>query len=167
MAGSTTLAAVEVSLSPLARFEEFLQSRGKRVTQQRRTIVREVFRRHEHFDADSLLDHLRNVAKDRTVSKATVYRTLNELVDAGLLRSFSLDGRRDVFEHDYGYPKHDHLHCLGCGKLVEFQSAELDALLAAVALEHAFRMTSHRLILSGRCSECSRPRRAQGILDRI
>lgn len=167
MIGTSVLTKVDVALSPVERFEEFLQSRGKRVTRQRRTIVEEVFRRHEHFDADALLAHLQKVSRNRAVSKATVYRTLAELVEAGLLRSFTLDGRRDVFEHDYGYPKHDHLHCEKCGQLVEFHSQELEAILSAVAREHEFRMTGHRLILNGVCPNCSRPRRSLGVLDRI
>ena len=86
MSGDFSLNAVEVSLSPLERFEEFLQSRGKRITQQRRTIVEEVYKRHEHFDAEELYSHLSRTAGARSVSRPTVYRTLAELVDAGLLR---------------------------------------------------------------------------------
>jgi len=58
MADSFALGSVEVSLSPQERFEEFLQSRGKRITQQRRVLVEHIFRRHEHFDADELTDDL-------------------------------------------------------------------------------------------------------------
>ena len=58
-----------------------------------------------------------------------VYRTLNELVEAGLLRKMTL-GNRSVYEHDYGYPQHDHLHCTECDKLIEFQTDELAGLLA-------------------------------------
>ena len=53
-----SLGTVEVALRPLERFEEYLQSRGKRITQQRRVLVEQVFHRHEHFDADDLLRDL-------------------------------------------------------------------------------------------------------------
>lgn len=61
MSNEFSLGSVEVSLSPLERFEEYLQSRGKRITQQRRVLVKEVFKRHDHFDAEDLIQHLGKV----------------------------------------------------------------------------------------------------------
>ena len=70
-------------------------------------------------------------------------------------------GGRAVYEHDYGYPQHDHLHCTRCNKLIEFQSDKLREIRDAVAREHLFRVTGHRLIISGICQACSRTRRRQ------
>ena len=148
-----SLGTVEVSLTPLERFEEFLQARGKRITQQRRIIVEQVSSRHEHFDADQLLADLQKTEEHRKVSRPTVYRTLAELTEAGVLRSMTLNGRA-VYEHDYGYPQHDHLHCTACDKLIEFQSDDVAAIREAVAREHQFCVTGHRLIISGTCADC-------------
>ncbi|MBX7167682.1 MAG: transcriptional repressor [Pirellulales bacterium] len=164
--GRFSLGEVHVSLTPLERFQEFLQSRGKRVTQERRTIVEEVFRNHEHFDADNLLELLNRNVPGHRVSRPTVYRTLTQLVEAGLLRKMTLGGRA-VYEHDYGYPQHDHLHCQKCDKLIEFSSDEIKPLRDAVAREHNFRVLGHRLIISGICADCSRPARPSRRLDRI
>jgi Fur family ferric uptake transcriptional regulator len=154
------LGTVVVSLSPQERFEEFLQSRGKRLTQQKRILLEAIFERHAHFDADDVADALARVKNARRVSRPTIYRTLNELVDAGLLRRMNLSGSgRAVYEHDYGYPQHDHLHCQKCDKLIEFRSEELDKLRQEVARQHQFRVTGHRLIITGICHECSRARR--------
>ncbi len=142
-------------MKPMARFEEYLQSRGKRITQQRRAIVEQVFRHHEHFDADDLLAELAQEFGVRKVSRPTVYRTLSELVDSGLLRKMTLNGR-SVYEHDYGYPQHDHLHCTKCNRLIEFQSDELTAIRDAVARQHKFRVSGHRLIVTGICDKCNR-----------
>jgi Fur family ferric uptake transcriptional regulator len=162
-----SLADVQVSLSPQERFEEYLQSRGKRTTNQRRALVDIIFERHDHFDADELIAGLADRPGGDKVSRPTVYRTLNELVEAGLLRRMALGGRA-VYEHDYGYPQHDHLHCQMCDKLIEFQSDELQELRDAVAREHNFRVTGHRLIISGTCHECSRKRhRGKSPLDLI
>ena len=158
MSHDYSLETVEVALTPVQRLEEYLQSRGKRVTQQRRIIVEQVFRRHEHFDADDLLAQLRELVGPKKVSRPTVYRTLSELVEAGLLRKMTLGGR-SVYEHDYGYPQHDHLHCTRCDKLIEFSSAEVRQLRDAVGREHQFRVTGHRLIITGICAECGRARR--------
>ena len=148
-----SLGSVEVALTPLARCEEFLQARGKRVTQQRRLIVEKVSARHEHFDADQLAAEMAQSAQHRKVSRPTVYRTLAELVEAGVLRKMTLGGRA-VYEHDYGYPPHDHLHCTECAKLIEFQSDAVASIRDAVAREHQFRVTGHRLIIAGLCNDC-------------
>ena len=167
MASGFSLGTVRVSSSPQERFAEFLQSKGKRITQQRRLLVDHVFERHDHFDAEELIINLTQQSEGRKVSRPTVYRTLNELFDAGLLRRMNLRGRA-VYEHDYGYPQHDHLHCTICDKLIEFQSAELKNICDAAARENNFRVTGHRLIITGVCSDCSRKRhRQQSPLDLV
>ncbi|MHC4398226.1 MAG: Fur family transcriptional regulator [Planctomycetota bacterium] len=138
---------------PLEHFTRFLQSRGKRVTQQRRLIVEQVFSHHDHFDADELMDHLQELIAARKVSRPTVYRTLSELVEAGLLKKMSLGGR-SVYEHDYGYPSHDHLHCQVCNRLIEFRSNDLEQIRNQVAREHDFQVVAHRMFVTGVCSEC-------------
>lgn len=152
-----SLGSVAVSLSPIQRFEEYLQSRGQRNTEQRRYLVERVFSHHEHFDADQLIDQLPRKGSPNYVSRPTVYRTLKEFVDAGLLRSFELNGR-SVYEHDYGYPQHDHLYCEKCHCLIEFQSEPLAALVEEVAKQHKFRIRTHRLTVNGTCEACSRQR---------
>lgn len=161
-----SLGRVPVALSPEQRFEEYLQSRGLRQTEQRRFLVERVFSQHEHFDADALMDQLPRKGQDNYVSRPTVYRTLKEFVDAGLLRSFQLEGRT-VYEHDYGYPQHDHFYCTKCRELIEFQSDELLRLRDAVAAEHNFRVASHRLIIQGVCQTCARQRRKKRKQDLI
>lgn len=162
-----TLGDVQVSMTPEERFDEYLQSKGMRNTQQRRNLIGIVYSRHEHFDADTLIEQLPRKGDSGYVSRPTVYRTLAEFVDAGLLRKFELDGRA-VYEHDYGYPQHDHLHCTVCDELFEFQSDELLELRRNVAQKHRFRVTSHRLIISGVCERCSRtPRRKRRKQDLI
>ena len=158
MSEDFSLGSVHVSLTPQERFEEYLQSRGMRNTDQRRLLVEHVFSHHDHFDADMLIEQLPRKGEEGYVSRPTVYRTLNEFVDAGLLRKFELAGRA-VYEHDYGYPQHDHLYCSQCQQLLEFQSEELLRLRDQVAREHQFRVTSHRLIITGVCDDCRRKRR--------
>jgi Fur family ferric uptake transcriptional regulator len=153
------LRSVRVPLSPLERFSEFLRSRGKRLTKQRRLIVEQVFSHHDHFDVEELLEHLQYLLARREVSRPTVYRTLAELDEAGLLKKMSLGGR-NVYEHDYGYPQHDHLYCQSCNRLIEFHSKEIARLCGRVAEEYDFQISSHRLFVTGRCAECRR----QGLL---
>lgn len=162
-----SLPSVQVAQQPLERFEEYLQSRGMRCTRQRRVIVEQVFRQHQHFDAEDLMAELARDVGQRKVSRPTVYRTLAELVEAGLLRRMDLGGR-GVFEHDYGYPQHDHLHCQQCNELIEFQSDQLKEIRDAVGREHNFHVTGHRLIITGICDRCSQAqRRRKSRLDLV
>jgi Fur family ferric uptake transcriptional regulator len=152
-----SLGEVHVALSPQERFEEYLQDRGKRITLQRRALVDFIFARHDHFDADELIAGLSQRDEHGRISRPTIYRTLNELVEAGLLRKLALGGRA-VYEHDYGYPQHDHLHCQICNRLIEFHSEAIQEIRDAVAREHHFRITGHGLIITGICQECRRKR---------
>lgn len=162
-----SLRSVNVALTPQQRFEEYLQSKSMRNTEQRRSLLQHVFSHHDHFDVDDLIEQLPSKGQQGYVSRPTVYRTLNEFVDAGLLRKFELDGR-SVYEHDYGYPEHDHLYCQKCQRLIEFQSDELAKLLKLVAEEHRFRINGHRLIVSGICEPCTRKRRrTKRVQDRV
>jgi len=157
MSGSFSLGPVRVKLSPTERFAQFLQTRGKRITQQRRLIVEQVFSHHDHFDADELIDHLKQLIAERKLSRPTVYRTLAELVEAGLLRKMALGGR-SVYEHDYGYPSHDHLYCQICNTLIEFHSPALERIRDTVAKERDFQVLGHRMFVTGICAACRRNR---------
>jgi Fur family ferric uptake transcriptional regulator len=155
MSHDFSLGSVQVQLPPMEQFARFLQTRAKRMTRQRRLIVEQVFSHHDHFDADELMSHLQDLIARREVSRPTVYRTLSELVEAGLLRKMTLGGR-SVFEHDYGYPRHDHLYCQICNKLIEFHSDALERLRDKVAREHDFHVVGHRMFVTGICSDCRR-----------
>ena len=138
-----------------------------RNTEQRRALIKIVFSEHEHFDADQLIERLPGKGMAGYVSRPTVYRTLNEFVDAGLLKKFDLDGR-SVYEHDYGYPQHDHFYCNRCQKLIEFQDEDLSRQIKKIAAEHNFQDRSHKLLISGVCGNCRQNRqRKRRRVDRI
>ena len=148
------LPAVEVSQTPEEKFREYLASRSKpqRYTDQQRELVRHIFDKHQHFDTEELIADLKKA--DRAVSRATVYRTLSKLVDAGLLRKIEI-GQRTVYDHDYGYPWHEHLVCQGCGTMIEFTNPEIVAAVQAVAAARHFRVTGYDLVVKGTCAECN------------
>lgn len=161
-----SLPSVEVSQTPEDKFREYLASRprAQRYTEQQRDMVRYIFSKHNHFDAERLIDDMK--AAGLEVSRATVYRTLAKLVDAGLLRRLEI-GPRMFYEHDYGYPQHEHLHCEKCGKMIEFQNPTIEALLREVCREHNFQSTGHTFIVRGVCAECNRARAPRRRLDLI
>jgi Fur family transcriptional regulator, ferric uptake regulator len=148
------LEPVTVAQSPEDRFREYLASRPepKRFTDQQRQLVAHIFAQHSHFDADQLLDDLKVSKKE--ISRATVYRTLAELVKAGLLKKIEI-GPRTIYDHDYGYPQHEHLVCDQCKTMIEFQNDEIEAILLKVAAEHRFRAEGHTLVVRGICGPCN------------
>jgi len=161
-----SLPSVAVSQSPEEKFREFLSSRPRpqRFTEQQRDMVRYIFKKHNHFDADQLIDEMK--LEGLQVSRATVYRTLNKLVDAGLLRRLDL-GPRMYYEHDYGYPQHEHLYCVKCHKVTEFQIEAMEQSLRDVAQENQFQLEGYSLIIRGICSDCNRLRRTTRRLDLV
>ena len=164
MAESLPMQPTRADARPEDRFREFLEIRGEKLTEPRRILVRHIFDSHKHFDADELVADLRDAGHG--VSRATVYRTLRLLVEAGILRELRLTNRT-AYEHDYGYPSHDHLHCASCNAVIEFNNDEIQRVREAISLEHGFRATGHRFVITGLCSLCSRARSPRRRLDLI
>jgi Fur family ferric uptake transcriptional regulator len=160
------LPAVEVSQTPEEKFREYLASRprAQRYTTQQRDMVRYIFSKHNHFDADELIDEIKQ--EGFRVSRATIYRTLNKLVDAGLLRRINL-GTRTVYEHDYGYAQHDHIHCEQCGTMIEFQNPQLEELIRDVCEQHQVQYQGHTFVIRGVCGNCNRARMTKRRLDLV
>lgn len=151
------LAGVDVSVSPSEKYREYLATKSLRMTRERSIIVDEVFSSHEHFDAEQLVQRLAQRSDGRRVSRSTIYRSLKQLEEAGLIRKIARQEERDLYEHDYGYPQHDHLICNRCGNLIEFHNDEISEILEQIAREYGFRMEGHRLEVAGLCDTCCRP----------
>ena len=158
------LPAVPVSLSPVAKFKEFLDLRKLKCTGERLKVVEHVFEKHNHFEADQLVAELRQ--KNLRVSRSTVYRILPLLVEAGLLRTLQF-GASTAYEHDYGYPHHEHLYCEKCGQVIEFVSEQLSDLQDEICRKYRFRATTHKFVIQGLCEKCSAPGSSNRRLDMI
>lgn len=150
------LEAVSVAVSPKEKYREYLATQKLRMTREREIFVEEVFSDHEHFDADQLIQRLERRKDGKRVSRSTIYRHLKQLEEAGLIRKVARQDDRDLYEHDYGYPQHDHLICKKCGDLIEFHNEKISQILEQVAREHGFRLEGHRLEASGLCDQCCR-----------
>lgn len=158
MSETAPLSPTVAPQAPEDKFREFLEIRGDKLTEPRRVLVRHIFATHKHFDADELVADLRTAGLQ--VSRSTVYRTLKLLVEAGLLRELRLTNRT-AYEHDYGYPSHDHMHCTECNAIIEFRNDEIRKVREAISREHGFRATNHRFVIQGICSACNRARSSQ------
>jgi Fur family transcriptional regulator, ferric uptake regulator len=138
--------------------ESHLRRSGFRWTNQRALIVRTALATHDHFTADELLERCRKI--DPRVSRATVYRTLTVLEEAGFVEGLDThSGRR--FEHVIGHEHHDHMVCLLCERIVEFRDDELERRQEAAAKRIGFKIQRHSLRIYGTCRECQRGARSR------
>ncbi len=131
--------------------------RGVRWTTQRTAIVETLMRSGEHITVDEL--HRRVRALDATVSPATVYRTVNMLVEIGMVQKRHFAAGSASFEWSLNKDHHDHLVCVHCGAIEEFQHDLIESLQEQVATEYGFLLTTHRMELYGICKAC----RANGV----
>jgi Fur family ferric uptake transcriptional regulator len=133
--------------------EDFLKGKRLKMTEPRRRLVRAALAQPGHFTAEELHDRLREMGED--VSMATVYRSLAVLEEAGILEGHDFDdpakrGQRR-YERLLAREHHDHMVCLDCRSVVEFQNAAIERLQDRVAREHRFRIREHHLTMFVSC----------------
>ena len=138
------------------RFRGFLREHSLRATGVRETIVEAVANRKGHFHADELVSELR--LRGIPASRATVYRMLPLLVEAGLIKPTVLSGKEHRYEATYGQEHHDHMICSECGKIVEFHFEAFEILQRDIAARHGFELTGHFHELIGLCADCQEKR---------
>jgi Fur family ferric uptake transcriptional regulator len=126
--------------------EELCAERGMRMTEQRRVIARILQESDDHPDVEEL--YRRSVKVDTRISISTVYRTVKLFEDAGIIERHDFRDGRSRYE-TVPEEHHDHLIDLKTGVVIEFHSAEIEALQQRIAREHGFRLVDHRLELYG------------------
>lgn len=134
------------------RFKEFLARRSLRLTAQRQVILESAFSTDQHFTAEQLLEWSRQ--RDKSVSRATVYRTLPLLTESGLVREMDFGKDHRFYDPNYAeHPRHNHIICQDCQQIVEFESDELEQLLSRICQRLGFSAKSHRLQITANCEE--------------
>lgn len=167
--GDSGFAAPAVNSDPADRS---LRSTASRRSSKRDLIVNVFLRQEGHLTADDLFDLLRRDAQGfalpadvapppaSSISRATVYRTLQWMVDAGIARKVDLGEGRFRFEHCYRHPRHFHLICKTCNRSFEFLSSDIEALLEEVAAARNFAARQSVLQIHGTCEACRTGRAA-------
>ncbi|MBI3849500.1 MAG: transcriptional repressor [Verrucomicrobia bacterium] len=134
------------------RFLRFLANKNLRITSQRQAIVNTVFDTDEHFTAEQLLEWSRRL--DKSVSRATVYRTLPLLTESGLVREMDFGKDHKFYDPNYAeHPNHNHLICQDCEKIVEFESEKISRIENEITHKLGFSLKSQRLQITGTCEE--------------
>jgi Fur family transcriptional regulator, ferric uptake regulator len=138
-------------------FLRHIQKKGLKRTAQRDLILDVFLRTEAHVSNEDLYRLVKQ--EDPGVGQTTVYRTLKLLTEAGLAREVRFGDGRTHYEHQYKHQHHDHMICSECGKIIEFFSAELEAIQDSMAAKHRFEITQHLLRIIGICAECRRARK--------
>jgi Fur family ferric uptake transcriptional regulator len=137
---------------PFDRFRSYLRNHNLRMTPERQSVLEVILSREGHFDADELLRFIRR--RNKRVSRATLYRTLDHLREAGLVKMHRFGRGHALFEHTYGRQHHDHMVCDACGRVIEFVNEEIERLQEEMCRKHRFHSTNHVMQIFGICWEC-------------
>ncbi len=136
----------------LARLDAFIRKKGLRKTPQRDAIVRVAFSSDEHFTSEELFDRVRR--NNAGASRATVYRTISLLVEAGLLHEIDLGSDLKTYDPNFvDKPTHNHLVCIDCGKVLEFEDSHLELLNDCLTRRMGFRPVRQSIKIEACCEQ--------------
>ena len=140
-------------------FRRFLKRQGLKFTTERAMILNTVLSKEGVFEAEELLMEMRDA--DLRVSKATIYRTLKHLQDAGIITEVLLDSRQAHYELSFGREPKGHLVCVETRRVIEFPLAELSALRDQICEKHGFDPVSARFVIYGVSPEAKAAEQAE------
>jgi Fur family ferric uptake transcriptional regulator len=136
-------------------FSGYLENNQFRKTPERFAILEEIYRRTDHFDAEALYIHMKT--QNYRVSRATVYNTLELLVNCDLVKKHQFGKNLTQYEKSYGFKQHDHIICIDCGKVLEFCDPRVQQIKDFMGDLLKFRITHHSLNMYGKCNgACSK-----------
>lgn len=134
------------------KFEEYLAKAGLRLSRGREGVFNEVMVAHGHFTAEELAKvcsaHL------PSISRATVYRSLRELLEAGIIRGTAFGEKHQLYEHVYDEKPHHHARCIRCSSLLEFPDLNEDKQYYPILDKQGFKILGHEMHFYGICRQC-------------
>ena len=136
----------------LSDFKDVLRKEGLKITPQRIAVLEEIIKDKGHRESEDIYMAIKT--RKTHVSRATVYRTLDILVQQGFARKLNLGDGRARYETKIDSPHHDHMICNNCGKIIEFVNHEIERIQEEITKHHQFILQQHIHQLFGICKEC-------------
>jgi Fur family ferric uptake transcriptional regulator len=134
------------------KFLAYLNQSGLRVSQGRELIFSQVMATHGHFTAEELAKAC--FEKRLNVSRATVYRVLRDLLEAGIIRETAFGDKHHHFEHVYDEKPHHHAQCVRCHGFIEFPDRKEDKIYHPYLKKQGFKILGHEMHFYGVCRKC-------------
>lgn len=125
----------------ITRIKKVLQREGFRLTTQRKAVWDELENSNEHYDADQIYENIK--LKGVSVSRATVYRTLDVLAKNKFIRKLDVGDGRIRYEAKVSKGHHDHMICIETGKIIEFFDQSIENLQDQIAKKHGYEVIRH------------------------
>ena len=138
-------------------FDEYLKQQGLRQTAERAHVFEEVYDTDDHFDADELYTRLRS--RGVNVSRATVYNSLELLLECNLVVRHQFGNKQAKYERSFSFWQHDHLICMDCNELFEFCDPRIQSIQEMVSEIFQFDISQHSLHMYGHCRRPECPNR--------
>jgi Fur family ferric uptake transcriptional regulator len=135
-------------------FISYLTQHSLKNTPERLTVLDEILRCNKHFDPDTLFIRLKK--RNKKISRATIYRTLDLLVDSGLLKKLNFSSQTSCYEFNMNVRTHDHFVCLNCGKIIEIYDDALHDIHRRMSSKYKIRITNYIHQIYGKCPDCQR-----------